>query len=143
MQNEQHDSDQRGWITVFVLSTAQALSQSGSVLVMTVTALTGMYLTNDLAMATLPLALQFLATMIAAVPASLLMDRLGRRLGFSLGQTIGVVFALLSAYGIYQGSYWLFAVGSAGIGVHNAFWQYLRFAASEVVSTRRRARAIS
>ena len=110
---------------------------------MTVTALTGASLTDDAAMATLPLALQFVGTMAATIPASLLMGRVGRRSGFSIGQTIGVVFALLSAYAVYQGYFWLFAVGSAGLGVHNAFWQYLRFAASEAVSRPKRARAIS
>jgi len=134
---------QREWTSVLILSASQALSMTGSTLVMTVTALTGASLTDDAAMTTLPLALQFVGTMAATIPASLLMGRVGRRLGFSIGQAIGTVFALMSAYAVYQGDFWLFAVGSAGLGVHNAFWQYLRFAASEAVSLPKRARAIS
>ena len=134
---------QREWTSVLILSASQALSMTGSTLVLTVTALTGASLTDDAAMATLPLALQFVGTMAATIPASLLMGRVGRCQGFSIGQAIGCVFALISAYAICQGDFWLFAVGSAGLGVHNAFWQYLRFAASEAVSPPKRARAIS
>ena len=134
---------QREWTTVLILSISQALSQTGSTLVMTVTALTGASLTDDAAMATLPLALQFVGTMSGTIPASLLMARVGRRLGFSIGQTLGIIFALISAYAVYDGNFWLFVFGSAGLGMHNSFWQYLRFAASEVVSPPRRARAIS
>tara|TARA_Y100000588_G_scaffold195787_1_gene209941 strand:- start:121 stop:381 length:261 start_codon:yes stop_codon:yes gene_type:complete len=79
-------ASQREWTTVLILSVAQALSQTGATLVMTVTALTGASLTVDAALATLPLALQFVGTMAATVPASLLMDRVGRRLGFCIGQ---------------------------------------------------------
>ena len=134
---------QREWSTVLILSLSQALSQTGSTLVMTVTALTGASLTDDAAMATLPLALQFVGTMAATIPASLLMGRVGRRLGFSIGQALGIIFALICAYAVYDGNFWLFAVGSAGLGIHNAFWQYMRFAASEAVSLPKRARAIS
>ena len=112
-------------------------------MVMTVTALTGASLTEDAALATLPLALQFVGTMAGTIPASLLMDRVGRRLGFSIGQALGIIFALISAYAVYDDNFWLFVIGSAGLGMHNAFWQYLRFAASEVVSPPKRARAIS
>ena len=142
MTKSTHES--RGeWASVLTLSASQALSLTGTTLVMTVTALTGASLSNDAALATLPLALQYVGTMAATIPASLLMGRVGRRLGFSIGQAIGCVFALINAYAIYQGNFWLFAVGSAGLGVHNAFWQYLRFAAAEAVSLPKRARAIS
>ena len=134
---------QREWTTVLILSLSQALSQTGSTLVMTVTALTGASLTDDAAMATLPLALQFVGTMAATIPASLFMGRVGRRLGFSIGQALGIFFALICAYAVYDGDFWLFAFGSAGLGIHNAFWQYMRFAASEAVSLPKRARAIS
>ena len=134
---------QREWTTILILSIAQALSMTGTTLVMTVTALTGASLTDEIAMATLPLALQFVGTMAGTIPASLLMDRVGRRLGFSIGQALGIIFALISAYAVYDDNFWLFAIGSAGLGIHNAFWQYLRFAASEVVSLPKRARAIS
>jgi len=135
--------DRRGWCTVALLSVSQALSQSGNTMVMTVTALTGAYLTDAPAMATVPLTLQFLASMTAAAPASLLMERLGRRAGLAAGQAVGLVSALTAALGVLQGSFWLFAAGSMGIGAHNAVWQFLRYAATEAVGIEKRARAVS
>ncbi len=133
----------QGWLNVFILSLTQAMSSSGSAMVVTVTALTGTYLADNPALVTLPLALQFVGTTAATVPAALLMGRFGRRLGFSFGQAMGILGSLISTYAILEGDFWLFAAGAVFIGIHNAVWQQLRFAAIEAVDAPRRARAIS
>lgn len=112
-------------------------------MVMTVTALTGMQLSAVPALASLPLMLQFLATMLFAVPASLLMSRIGRRAAFRVGQAVGFFSALCAAEAIVQSNFLLFALAGIGLGIHNAFWQHLRFAAAEVVEEGGRPRAIS
>src|SRR3546814_12017045 len=84
---------------------------------------------SDLSLATLPFALQWVLSMAATVPASLLMRRVGRKIGFTLGQGIGITAALIATYAIFAQDFWLFAFGSALFGIHNAFWQYYRFAA--------------
>ena len=132
-----------GWLNVIILSLTQAASSSGSAMVVTVTALTGTYLADNPALVTLPLALQFAGTTAATVPAALLMGRFGRRAGFSMGQFMGILGALISTYAILTDDFWLFAAGSIFIGIHNAVWQQLRFAAIEAVDAPRRARAIS
>lgn len=129
--------------TIVLLSACQALALSGASLTMTVSALAGVMLAPAPWMATLPLALQFLATMLATIPASLLMGRIGRRPGFILGQAVGMAGAALAVWGLVQGAFWTFAGGSVLIGVHNAVWQYFRFAAAEAADERFRARAIS
>lgn len=128
---------------VFILSSGQALALSGATLVMAVSALAGTVLAPKPWMATLPLALQFVATMFATIPASLLMGRIGRRPGFMVGQGIGMIGALLAGYALLQGWFWGFAAGSILMGVHNAFWQYFRFAAADVAEESFRPRAIS
>jgi len=128
---------------VFLLAGCQAMMMSGSSLIMTLTALTGTYLAKDPAMATLPLAIQFVGMMCATIPASLLMGKIGRKAGFSVGFCIGVSAALLATWGIFENSYWIFAAGSFGLGITNAFSQYLRFAATEVVDAPHRPQAIS
>jgi MFS family permease len=133
----------RGWANIFILSAAQAMSQSGAAMVITVTALTGTYLAERPALATVPLAMQFVGTAMGTVPAALLMGRFGRRIGFSLGQAIGTLGALVATYAVLKDQFWLFGAGSMAIGVHNAFWQQLRFAAIETVEEHHRARAIS
>lgn len=128
---------------VLILAICQALSMSGSSLVMTVSALAGQMLATDKSLATVPLALQFTATMVTTIPASLLMGRVGRRVGFTLGQLVGLCGAALSCWAIFQGDFWLFAAGSCLLGVHNAFWQYYRFAAADTAGPDFRAKAIS
>jgi len=128
---------------VSILAVCQALAMSGTSLVMTVTALAGLMLADDKSLATLPLAVQFLGTMAMTFPASMFMGRVGRRLGFSLGQVIGICGAGLSSYAIFEQSFWIFVVGSFLLGSHNAFWQYFRFAAADHAPVDLRSRAIS
>ncbi|MBM3952318.1 MAG: MFS transporter [Rhodospirillales bacterium] len=130
-------------VNAYVLSVCQALSQGGAVLVVVVSALAGHALAENKALATVPYGMQFLATMVSTVPASLLMGRIGRRAGFTVGQTIGILGAGLAAYAVYSGNFVLFAIGSATLGVHNAFWQYFRFAAADLADDDFRPKAIS
>ena len=128
---------------VIALATCQALSMTGVVLAVSVSALAGQMLAANKALATLPFALQFVAAMLSTVPASMLMARIGRRAGFTVGQSIGILGALVAAFGIFQSSFVIFGVGSAILGIHNAFWQYLRFAAAESAEEPFRPQAIS
>jgi MFS family permease len=82
-------------------------------------------------------------TMVSTVPASLLMGRIGRRAGFTVGQCIGILGAGLAGFAIYTNNFALFAVGSAVLGTHNAFWQYFRFAAADTADEDFRPKAIS
>ena len=128
---------------VLILAICQALSMSGSSLVMTISALAGQMLATDKTLATLPLASQFIGTMCATIPASYLMARYGRRVGFTFGQCIGVAGASLACWAILSGNFWAFVAGSCTLGVHNAFWQYYRFAAADTAPADFRERAIS
>ena len=128
---------------VLILSGCQALSMTGSSLVFAVCVLAGQYLADDKSLATLPLALQFTGTMLTTIPASLFMGKFGRRVGFTLGQCLGIFGAVLAAYAIYRQDFWLFAAASALLGAHNAFWQYYRFAAADTASEEYKAKAIS
>ncbi|MDV7338155.1 MFS transporter [Terasakiella sp. A23] len=130
-------------IQVILLAGAQAMVMSGASLIMTITALTGAMLADDPAMATLPLAFQFVGMMCATIPASLFMGRVGRKIGFTVGLLIGAASALIAAFGIFQGNFWLFVVGSFGLGINNSFAAYLRFAAAEIVEKEHRPTAIS
>lgn len=109
----------------------------------TVAALAGYMIAEDKSLATLPVACQFLATMLTTIPASLFMRRFGRRAGFTLGQMIGMGGAIVAGYAIYTFNFPLFVFGSFMIGMHNAFWQYFRFAAADTASEAFRPKAIS
>lgn len=128
---------------VMLLASCQALAMSGSSMLAAVAALAGFFIAEDKSLATLPIACQFLATMMTTIPASLFMRRFGRRAGFTIGQLIGMSGALLASFAIYNINFPLFIAGSFMIGMHNAFWQYFRFAAADTASDAFRPRAIS
>lgn len=128
---------------VAVLCASQALSMTGVSMIATASALVGHMLSPHPSLATVPVALQFAGAMMTTIPASLFMGKFGRRLGFSIGQTVGCLGGLLAAYAIYIQSFWLFAAASLLIGFHMAFWQYFRFAAADSAGPEFRAKAIS
>jgi MFS family permease len=128
---------------VLLLSTAQALFQTASVLVMTVGGLAGGQIATTPQLATAPIAAMFLGTAIATVPASMWMTRVGRRTGFLAGAGLGTAGGLVAAFGIWTTSLVLLSLGTLLVGVYQGFAQFYRFAASEVADDVFRPRAIS
>lgn len=128
---------------VLLLSTAQALFQTASVLVMTIGGLAGAVVAPTPELATLPIAAMFLGTAVATVPASTWMARTGRRQGFVAGALLGIAAGLVAAMGLWLGSLWLLAAGTFLVGAYQAFAQFYRFAAGEVADEAFKPRAIS
>jgi MFS family permease len=128
---------------VFLLALCQALGMSCGALIISVTALVGSALAANKALATLPLALQMAGVMATTAPASLLMGRIGRRAGFSLGAAFGIAGGGLSAWAIASGSFALFCLASILVGTFIAHIHYYRFAAADTASEAFRSRAIS
>lgn len=128
---------------VLLLSSAQALFQTASVLVMTVGGLAGKQIAPDPQFATAPIAAMFLGTALATVPASMWMARAGRRIGFVAGAALGTLGGLTAALGILAGSLLLLCLGTMLVGAYQGFAQFYRFAASEVSDEAFRPRAIA
>jgi len=128
---------------VWLLAACQSLMMTNNALLVTTSALVGVSLASNAAYATLPLALQFMSTMVASIPASLLMGRVGRRTGFLFASLIGLAGGAVATIGIIQGSFWLFCLGTILIGIFNGFGIYYRFAAVDVVTESMKSRAIS
>lgn len=127
---------------VGLLAFAQAMLMTGTSLLVATSALVGLRLAENPALATIPLGLQFFAMTLTAIPASLFMGRYGRRAGFLVGISIGIAGTLLAGYAILQENFALFGFASILIGMFNATGQFYRFAAAEVASVQLRARAI-
>ncbi len=126
-----------------LLAICQGLMLSSTSLTIATAALVGVSLSPNPALATLPLGLLYLVVMITMLPASFLMKRHGRRVGFALGGVAGILSGLTSAYGIYSHSFSIFCAGTAGFGVASGFAHYYRFAATELVDDAYKSRAIS
>ena len=129
--------------TVGWLGLCFALSGTSASLTVSAAALVGQRIAENPAWATLPLSLNLLGTMSIGIPASLLMQRIGRRNGFRLGTVVGLFGALLNIYAIQSESFFLFCVGSYLIGCLLGFGQLYRFAAIETTPEEHKARAVS
>ncbi len=129
--------------TVRLLSGCFALSTTSNVILMSVSALVGYELAVDKSLATLPAALMWVGTALATVPASFLMRRIGRRLGFMTGALFGVAGAGLGYWAVASHDFVLFCLAVAVIGAFSGFNYYFRFAGAEVASEDYRSRAIA
>ncbi len=128
---------------VAVLAIAQGLFTAAIAIDLTLTGLTGYQLAPDKSLATLPFALITVAGAIATYFASTLMQKIGRRRGFVLGALTGAIGGLISVWAVFLNSFWLFCMGTAAVGVFQAFSQYYRLAATDSEPDNRKARAIS
>ena len=129
--------------TIWLLALCQALLMTGNTLMIATSALVGESLAPRPGLATLPLALQFFATMLTTVPASWSMRRLGRQPGFIMGALFGIAGALSAAHAVQVGLFAWFCAGSILIGMANGFGVFYRFAAIDVASEEYRSRAVS
>lgn len=131
------------WNNVYLLFTSQALFQTASILVITLSGVVGLQMAPDKNLATLPLAMITVGTAGMMIPASLIIKKLGQRNAFMIGTLIGVLSGVVSWYGIVQNSFWLFSVGNMLIGAYQGFSQYYRFAAADAVPDNAKSKAIS
>lgn len=128
---------------VFLLASAQALFQTASVMVMTLSGLVGLRLASDKGLATLPIAMMMVAAAATMIPAAMLMQKFGRRLGFLLGSVAGIMAGIVAAIAIWLDSFSLFVLANMLVGVYQGCAQYYRFAAADVASLEFKSRAIS
>ncbi|HEY0720083.1 MAG TPA: MFS transporter [Gammaproteobacteria bacterium] len=128
---------------VALLALGQAVMMSGGVLLVATGSLLGKRLAEQPLLATLPVALQMVASVAMAIPASFLMARIGRRAGFMLGALLAIVGGALATYGIVSESFLLFSLAAVLLGVFTGFGNYFRFAAVDAATVDYRARAVS
>ena len=128
---------------VSLLALCQGYAQTSVTVVISVSALAALAIVEDKSLATLPHAFMWVATALAATPASLLMRRLGRRSGFAIGSIFGFAGCALCTLGIQYADFWVFIAGTSCMGAFNAFNYHLRFAAAETADDSFRPKAIA
>ena len=81
---------------VLLLTLTQATSSTSVTLIAAVGSLAGYALATNKALATLPSTMSVSGTALSTIPASLLMKRVGRRLGFMVGAVCAMAGGLIS-----------------------------------------------
>jgi MFS family permease len=128
---------------VLLLTLTQATSSTSVTLVAAVGSLAGYALASNKALATLPSTMAVIGTALSTIPASMLMKRVGRRVGFIVGALCAMIGGLISVAAMAHGQFWLLAAAALFLGVSVAFAQQYRFAAAETSLPEFRSRAIS
>lgn len=126
-----------------VLLCAQCLFVSGTVLMVTVGGIVGSGLSPSPMLATLPMSLMVVGTALTTVPASLGMQRFGRRAGFTFAAALGIGACQLAVLALTRSSFVLFCAAAGLVGATVAFSQQFRFAAAESVHPGKVSQAVS
>jgi len=126
-----------------LLAGCQAMQLSTNATLIAINGLAGLALASNKALATLPVSFWVVGGMLATLPASLHMKRVGRQRGLIHGSLIGIAGALVSAAAIGLHSFWLLCFGALIFGAQNAVGQYYRFAAADSATADYKSTAIS
>ena len=98
-----------------LLAVCQGLFIAAISIDLTLTALTGHMLAPNKALSTLPFALITVAGAVVTWFASLLMQRIGRRNGFTLGALAGAAGGGISVWAVFHSDFWAFCAGTAPV----------------------------
>ena len=120
--------------TLIVLLAAQCFGQTAAPILVLLGGLIGAQIAPSANLMTLPLAFMIIGTAATTAPASMLMARVGRKIGFLFGSGLAVFASLLAALGVYQHSFTVFCLAAFLIGCYLAFLQQYRFAVAESVA---------
>jgi MFS family permease len=126
-----------------MLATAQMLGSSGLTVVVILGGIVATQIAPRPSLATVPLSLAIVATALTTIPASLLMRRIGRRAGFIVGASVGLVGGLLAAQAVILADFLMFCAATLLMGGSMAFTQQYRFAAAESAPPERLSQAVS
>ena len=112
---------------MLLLTLTQATSSTSLTLIATVGSLAGYALATNKALATLPSTMAVIGTALSTIPASLLMKRVGRRVGFVVGALCATVGGLISAVAVARGYFLLLtaALGATFVGMQAFEWTKL------------------
>jgi MFS family permease len=128
---------------LLLLACCQAVGQSCNTMMFAATGLSVITFYHHPEFANLPVTMQHLGVMIWVFPAALLMQRLGRSIGFRVGSLFGMTGATTMCIGLYTANFLVMCAGGLILGYAVACLQMYRFAAAELVPLHYRAKAIS
>ncbi|MBN8954219.1 MULTISPECIES: MFS transporter [unclassified Rhizobium] len=115
----------------WILTVAQAFGGANAPIVISLGGLVGQHLSPDPDLITLPVSLLNLGLALGTLPAAYVMRRLGRRNGYLIGTTIGMISGLVAAIGIILSSFVVFCLGTCMAGLYSSYVQSYRFAAAD------------
>lgn len=120
----------------------QSLSSASFIAMFALTAIVAARLSGSDELAGWPSTVLLLGRAALAFPLGWLMDRVGRRLGLSIGYSLGAIGALVTVWAVVQSDFWIMLAGSALLGMSRSAAEQAPYIAAEVNLPPARARAI-
>ncbi|MEL6643673.1 MAG: MFS transporter [Pseudomonadota bacterium] len=133
----------RAYKNVAVLVMAQALLGSQITMIFVIGGLAGQQLAPNPCLATLPISMIVFGSMSTAPWLSSIMQTFGRKIGFLVGATGGLLGSFVAVYAISIESFGLFLLGSYMTGIYMSAQGFYRFAATDTATDDFRPKAIS
>lgn len=125
--------------TLFASQSVMSAAQGASFAILPLAAV---HLTGSEALAGVPTTITLVGRALIAFPIGWLMDRMGRRLGITLGLVPAVIGAAIAAAALITGSFVWFCVGALLTGMGRGTAEQSRYAAADIETAQRAAKAI-
>jgi MFS family permease len=126
------------------LLVSQSLFSASVIMLFTISSIIAVQLAGDNSQWTgVPATLIMIGAALVAYPIGRLMDKVGRRIGLSVGHLFGILGALVAGVAVVQESLWVFLGGTLLMGLAKGTLDLGRYAAAEANVASKRARAIS
>jgi predicted MFS family arabinose efflux permease len=135
--------DRHAYRNLLLLTCCQAVGQACNTMMFAATGLSVITFYHRPDLANLPVTMQHIGVMIWVFPAALLMQRVGRSIGFRVGSLFGMAGAVVMCLGLFYGNFIAMCGGGLILGYAVSCLQMYRFAAVELVPIDYRAKAIS
>ena len=128
---------------LWLLAIAQGLFLTNNVVFIAINGLVGFSLAPVGWMATLPVMGYVVGGALSTGLVARTQQRWGRKVSFQLGLVVAFLTALLCAFALSIGSFWLLVAGTVIAGYYSANGQLYRFAAAELAPPSFREKAVS
>lgn len=128
---------------LWLLAISQGLFLTNNVVLIAINGLVGLRLAPVAWMATLPVMAYVVGGALSTGLVAASQQRWGRKVSFQLGLLVAFLTALLCAFALSIGSFWLLVAGTVIAGYYSANGQLYRFAAGELAPPSFREKAVS
>ncbi len=126
-----------------LLAFCQGLFLTNNVVFIAINGLVGLSLAPLGWMATLPVMGYVVGGALSTSLVAKTQSRYGRRISFQIGLGVALLSALLCAYAVWSGNFWLLVSATVVAGYYSANGQLYRFAAAELSAPAFREKAVS
>ncbi len=137
-------TEQEARRSALIYASSMAIVGSAAPICISMGALAGHYLLDaDKSLASAPVTGFNVGVALGALPAAAIIRMAGQRSGFMLGTVVTALGGATATFALFEGNFWLFAIGLMVVGLGGAFVQQLRFAAADDAPPAFKAKAIS